>query len=450
MSVSGKHLQSAARLRGANSLIAAVGLAALALSPAFAEEITIATVNNQDMVIMQEYSSVWEQKTGNTINWLVLEENVLRQRVTTDISTNGGQFDIITIGSYEAPIWGKNGWLLPVDDLGTQYDYADIFETVRKGLSVDGKIFALPFYAESSMTYYRRDLFENAGISMPNQPTYSQIAEFAAKIHDPDNKVYGICLRGKPGSGENMVPIMTSVNTHGGKWFDMAWNPQINGEAWHKAVNLYVDLLNKYGPPGVTSNGYNETRALFASGNCGMWIDATVAAGYLFDQAESKVADTVAFTKAPVADVPNGAALQWAWALAVPKSSVKAEVAKSFMAWATSKEYIREVGEKKGWILIPPGTRKSTYDLAEYQKVAPFANFVKDAILSADPTNPSKDPVPYTGITYASIPEYQSIGTEVGQQIAAALTGQQTVDQALAAGQAFTEKTMEQSGYLKK
>ncbi|MBP1847595.1 ABC-type glycerol-3-phosphate transport system substrate-binding protein [Rhizobium petrolearium] len=431
-------------------MIAAVGLAALALSPAFAEEITIATVNNQDMVIMQEHSSVWEQKTGNTINWLVLEENVLRQRVTTDISTNGGQFDIITIGSYEAPIWGKNGWLLPVEDLGTQYDYADIFETVRKGLSVDGKIFALPFYAESSMTYYRRDLFEKAGISMPNQPTYSQVAEFAAKIHDPDNKVYGICLRGKPGSGENMVPIMTSVNTHGGKWFDMTWNPQINGEAWHKAVNLYVDLLNKYGPPGVTSNGYNETRALFASGNCGMWIDATVAAGYLFDPAESKVADTVAFTKAPVADVPNGAALQWAWALAIPKSSIKTEVAKSFMAWATSKEYIREVGEKKGWILIPPGTRKSTYDLAEYQKVAPFANFVKDAILSADPTNPSKDPVPYTGITYASIPEYQSIGTEVGQQIAAALTGQQTVAQALAAGQAFTEKTMEQSGYLKK
>ncbi|MFQ6242770.1 ABC transporter substrate-binding protein [Sinorhizobium meliloti] len=432
------------------SSVFAAGLAALALSPAFAEEITIATVNNQDMVIMQELSGEWEQKTGNTINWLVLEENVLRQRVTTDISTNGGQFDVITIGSYEAPIWGKNGWLIPVDDLGAQYDYADIFETVRKGLSVDGKIFALPFYAESSMTYYRRDLFEKAGITMPEQPTYSQIAEFAAKVNDPENKVYGICLRGKPGSGENMVPIMTSVNTHGGKWFDMEWKPQLNGEPWHKAVNLYVDLLNKYGPPGVTSNGYNETRALFASGNCGMWIDATVAAGYLFDPAESRVADSVGFTKAPIADVPNGAALQWAWALGIPKSSAKADAAKSFIAWATSKEYIREVGEKKGWILIPPGTRQSTYDLAEYQKVAPFANFVKDAILSADPTKPSKDPVPYTGITYASIPEYQSIGTEVGQQIAAALTGQQTVDQALTAGQAFTEKTMEQSGYLKK
>ncbi|MVA37526.1 ABC transporter substrate-binding protein [Agrobacterium vitis] len=450
MSITSKHIGSSSRLRASGRTVCAAAFLALGLSQAAAEEITIATVNNQDMVIMQELSSDWEQKTGNSINWLVLEENVLRQRVTTDISTDGGQFDVITLGSYEAPIWGKNGWLFPVDDLGADYDYADIFETVRKGLSTEGKLFALPFYAESSMTYYRRDLFEKAGITMPEQPTYAQIAEFAAKVHDPAKKVYGLCLRGKPGSGENMVPIMTSVNTHGGKWFDMEWKPQINTEAWHKAVNLYVDLLKKYGPPGVTSNGYNETRALFAGGNCGMWIDATVAAGYLFDPAESKVAATVGFTKAPIADVPNGAALQWAWALAIPKSSGKADVAKSFMAWATSKEYIRAVGEKKGWIVIPPGTRQSTYDLAEYQKVAPFANFVRDAILSADPTKPSKDPVPYTGITYASIPEYQSIGTEVGQQIAAALTGQQTVDQALVAGQSFTEKTMEQSGYLKK
>ncbi|KQV37074.1 sugar ABC transporter substrate-binding protein [Rhizobium sp. Root268] len=428
----------------------ALGFTFSAVVAAHSEEITIATVNNQDMVVMQELSSEWEQKTGNSINWLVLEENVLRQRVTTDISTNGGQFDIITIGSYEAPIWGKNDWLTPVDDLSADYDYNDIFETVRKGLSVDGKLYALPFYAESSMTYYRKDLFEKAGITMPDQPTYDQIAEYASKVHDPDNQIYGLCLRGKPGSGENIVPIMTSVNTHGGKWFDMNWKPQLDSGPWHKAVTLYVDLLNKYGPPGVTSNGYNETRALFASGKCGMWIDATVAAGYLFDPAESKVASSVGFTSAPIADVPNGAALQWAWALAIPKSSTKADIAKGFIAWATSKEYIRSVGEKKGWIAIPPGTRQSTYDLKEYQDAAPFANFVKTAILSADPTKPSVDPVPYMGITYASIPEYQSIGTEVGQQIAAAVAGQQTVDAALAAGQAFTLRTMEQSGYTKK
>ncbi len=436
---------SVRRLAASCATVALVASAGSAL----AETITVATVNNEDMVVMQRHSPAWEKETGNTINWVVLEENVLRQRVTTDIATQGGQFDIITIGSYETPIWGKNGWLVPVDDLGDDYDYNDIFETVRKGLSADGKLFALPFYAESSITFYRKDLFDKAGIKMPEQPTFQQMAEFAEKTNDPANQVYGICLRGKPGSGENMVPIMTSVNTHGGKWFDMDWKPQIDTVPWKEAVTLYVDLLTKYGPPGVTSNGYNETRALFASGHCAMWVDATVAAGYLYNPKESTVASTVGFSKAPVDKVSNGAALQWAWALAIPESSEKVETAKSFIKWATSKDYIKTVGKTEGWVVAPPGTRQSTYDLKEYQDAAPFANFIKEAILSADPTKPSVDPVPYTGITYASIPEYQSIGTEVGQQIAGALTKQQSVDEALKAAQEFTVRTMQQSGYIK-
>ena len=113
-----------------------------------AEEISIATVNNGDMIIMQKLSPEWEKATGNKINWVILEENVLRQRVTTDIATKGGQFDVMTIGSYEAPIWGKAGWLLPLDDLGEGYDYPDLIPSVAAGLSADGKLMAVPFYAE--------------------------------------------------------------------------------------------------------------------------------------------------------------------------------------------------------------------------------------------------------------------------------------------------------------
>lgn len=422
---------------------------ACGLPAAGAETITVATVNNQDMIIMQELSADWQKQTGNTIKWVVLEQEVLRQRVTTDIATKGRQFDVITIGSYETPIWGRNGWLAAVDDLGADYDYEDIFPTVRKGLSADGKLYALPFYAESSITFYRKDLFEKAGITMPAQPSYAQIKEFAEKTHDPANQVYGICLRGKPGWGENMVPIVTSVNTHGGRWFDMQWNPQVDQPAWRKAVGLYVELLTKFGPPGVSSNGYNETRALFATGHCAMWIDATVAAGYLANPKESTVAGSVGFARAPIAEVANGAALQWAWALAIPQSSGKVATAKDFVKWATSKEYIRKVGQQVGWVVAPPGTRQSTYDLKEYQDAAPFADFIKDAILSADPTRPTAEPVPYTGITYAAIPEYQSIGAEAGQRIAGVLAGQESVDQALAGIQDYTVRAMRQAGYLK-
>ncbi|MDP9592308.1 ABC transporter substrate-binding protein [Shinella oryzae] len=426
----------------------AVGLGLFA-GLAQAEEISIATVNNGDMIIMQKLSAAWEKQTGNKINWVVLEENVLRERVTTDIATKGGQFDIMTIGGYEAPIWGKQGWLAPVDDLGDDYDYADLLEPITAGLTVDGKLYAVPFYTESSFTLYRKDLFEAAGLTMPEQPTYEQIKEFAAKLTDKNKQQYGICLRGKPGWGENMAFVGTMVNAYGGRWFDMDWKPQLNSDAWKKAITDYVALLTEYGPQGATANGFNENQTLFATGHCAMWIDATSAAGRVYDPKQSEVADKIAFTRSPIAETSNGSSWSWSWNLAIPATSQKAEVAKSFLKWATSKDYVKMVGESEGWVAVPPGTRKSTYALPEYQKAAPFAATVLEAIMSADPSKPTKDPVPYTGVQFVAIPEFQAIGTFVGQQVSAALAGQQTVDAALEAAQAQVERDMTRAGYIK-
>ncbi|TIW63968.1 MAG: sugar ABC transporter substrate-binding protein, partial [Mesorhizobium sp.] len=312
------------------------------------------------MIIMQKLSPEWEKATGNKVNWVTLEENVLRERVTTDIATKGGQFDVLTIGGYETPIWGKAGWLTSLNDLGDDYDYDDLIAPVRNGLTVDGKLYAVPFYAESSFTLYRKDLFDAAGLKMPEQPTYDQITEFADKLTDKSKEQYGLCLRGKPGWGENMAFVGTLVNTFGGQWFDMDWKPQINSDAWKKAIGWYVDTMKKDGPPGISSNGFNENQTLFASGHCAMWIDATSAAGRVYDPKQSKVADKVAFAKAPVAVTPNGSAWGWAWSLAIPASTKKADAAKSFVKWATSKAYVQRVGETEGWVAAPPGTRKST------------------------------------------------------------------------------------------
>ncbi|MDK4700674.1 MULTISPECIES: sugar ABC transporter substrate-binding protein [unclassified Rhizobium] len=421
----------------------------LAAGLAQAEELTIATVNNGDMIIMQKLSPEWEKQTGNKLNWVVLEENVLRQKLTTDIATKGGQYDIMTIGGYEAPIWGKKGWLQPIDDLGDDYDYGDLLAPIKSGLTVDGKLYAIPFYTESSFTLYRKDLFDAAGLKMPDQPTYDQIKEFADKLTDKSKGQYGLCLRGKPGWGENMAFLGTMINTYGGRWFDMHWKPQINSEPWKKAISDYVDLMKKDGPPGVTSNGFNENQALFSTGHCAMWIDATSAAGRVYDPKQSQVADKIAFTRAPVNVTPNGSSWSWSWNLAIPTSSTKEEAAKSFIKWATSKQYVKMVGEKEGWVAVPPGTRKSTYDLPEYQKAAPFAATVEKAILSADPAHPTKDPVPYTGVQFVAIPEFQGIGTIVGQQIASALAGQQTVNAALDNAQKQVEREMKKAGYPK-
>jgi sorbitol/mannitol transport system substrate-binding protein len=432
-----------------SGILGAVTFAAVA-STAVAEELTIATVNNSDMIIMQKLSPEWEKATGNKLNWTVLEENVLRQKVTTDIATKGGQFDIITIGAYETPLWGKQGWLVPLDDLGDAYDYGDIIPQVKDALSVDGKLYAVPFYAESSFTFYRKDLFEKAGLTMPDKPTFAQITEFAAKLTDKENGVYGICLRGKPGWGENMAFFTTLVNGMGGQWFGMDWKPMLESPEWKESLAWYLDVMTKYGPPGASANGHNENRALFATGKCAMWIDATSAAGYIFNPKESQVADKTAFTASPVSDKnPNASGWSWAWALGIPASSTKADAAKSFLAWATSKDYVKLVGTTEGWVAAPPGTRKSTYANPDYTAAAPFANTVLTAIEVTNPSKPTVNPVPYTGVQFVAIPEFQGIGTAVGQEIAAALAGQKTADEALAAAQAATLQTMTEAGYIK-
>ncbi len=427
-------------------LLGSVAAAGLCAGLAQAEQITIATVNNGDMIIMQGLSSQWEEETGNSVNWVVLEENVLRQRVTQDIATGGGQFDIMTIGSYEAPIWGAADWLVPVGDL-PDYDYDDLIPAVKEGLSYEGTLYAVPFYAESSFTLYRTDLFEEAGLEMPDQPTYEDITNFAEQLTDKENGVYGICLRGKPGWGENMAYFGTLVNTMGGRWFDMDWQAQLDSEEWANALDTYLNLMNNYGPPGAASNGYNENQALFQTGKCAMWIDATSAAGRVFNPDESDVADSVGFAAAPVAETPKGSSWFWAWSLAIPASSSKVDTAKDFLSWATSADYVNLVGEEKGWVSVPPGTRISTYENQNYIDAAPFAETVLEAIKSADPSDPSAQEVPYTGIQYVAIPEFQGIGTAVGQQISAALSGQVSAEQALSSAQSLTQREIDRAGY---
>ena len=431
------------------TLTGAVLAASLAGTATAAEKLTIATVNNGDMIRMQKLSEDFTAKNpGIELDWVTLEENVLRQRVTTDVATKGGQYDIMTIGTYEVPIWARQGWLVPLDDLPASYDVDDILPAIRKGLTVDGKLYAAPFYGESSMVMYRTDLMEKAGLVMPEAPTWDFIAKAARAMTDKENGVYGICLRGKAGWGENMALLTATANSFGARWFDMDWKPQFDSAAWKKALTFYIDLMNDAGPPGASSNGFNENLALFQSGKCGIWIDATVAAAFVTNPEDSKVADKVGFALAPDTGLGKRGNWVWAWSLAIPTSSQHVEAAKKFIAWATSKEYLALVAAKEGWDNVPPGTRASLYANPEYAKV-PFASMTLKSIESADPTKPTVDPVPYVGIQFVAIPEFQGMATAIGQQFAAALAGTLSVDQALANAQNLADRTMRKAGYPK-
>ncbi|MDW4548252.1 sugar ABC transporter substrate-binding protein [Defluviimonas sp. D31] len=428
------------------ALRAATALWLIGAGGAQAETITIATVNNGDMIRMQGLTDDFTAKTGHTVEWVTLEENTLRQRVTTDISAKGGQFDIMTIGMYETPIWGKNGWLVPLDDLSAEYDAADILPAMAGGLSYEGTLYAAPFYGESSMVMYRTDLMQKAGLEMPEAPTWEFIRQAAEAMTDRANDINGICLRGKAGWGEGGAFITAMSNSFGARWFDESWKPTFDSEAWHNTLTFYKGMMDEFGPAGYATNGFNENLSLFQQGKCGMWIDATVAASFVTNPNDSTVADSVGFALAPDNGLGKRSNWLWAWALAIPAGTQKEAAAKEFIEWATSKSYIELVAAKEGWANVPPGARTSLYENPDYLAV-PFAKMTLDSILSADPNNPTVDPVPYVGIQFAAIPEFAGIATDVSQEFSAAYAGQQTVDEALAKAQAIATDAMEAAGY---
>src|SRR3954454_22876234 len=410
--------------------------------------ITVAIVADPQMRDIQKLESAFAREHPEIkVQFVTLPENEARDRITQDVATKAGQFDVVMIGTYEAPIWGKNGWLTDLTKYARDdraYDVADLMPAVRKGLSADGKLYAVPFYGESSFLMYRKDLFAQAGLKMPAQPTWPQVAAFARKLKTPDRA--GICLRGLPGWGEQMAPLDTVINTFGGRWYDPQWNAQLTSPATAKAVKFYLDLIKQAGEPGAPNAGFSECLTAFTQGQAAMWYDATVAAGSLEDKNVSKVVGKNGYVAAPVMATKWSGWL-WAWSLAIPTTAKAPDAAWKFVSWATSKEYIRLVGERLGWARVPPGSRLSTYKIPQFVSASSGAAQVTlESLKTVDPNRAPKEPVPYTGIQYVQIPEFQDLGTRVSQQFAAVLAGNESVEDALKTAQGYAEKVAD-DGY---
>jgi sorbitol/mannitol transport system substrate-binding protein len=411
--------------------------------------VTVAIVANPQMRDIQQLTRVFERDHPDVkIRYVTLPENEARARITQDVATKAGQFDVVMIGTYEAPIWGRNGWLTdltPYARADRAYDVDDLMPAVRKGLSVGDKLYAVPFYGESSFLMYRKDLFAQAGLKMPAHPTWTQVAGFARKLKTP--KRAGICLRGLPGWGEQLAPLDTVINTFGGRWYDQNWNAQLTSPATARAVKFYLDLVKQAGEPGAPNAGFSECLTAYTQGQAAMWYDATVAAGSLEDPKVSKVVGKNGYVAAPVMETRTSGWL-WAWSLAIPTTAKDPKAAWKFVSWATSKEYIRMVGERLGWTRVPPGSRQSTYRIPQFVRASSGAAGVTlDALRTVDPNRPTKEPVPYTGIQYVQIPEFQDLGTKVSQQFAAVLAGNESVGDALRSAQSEAAAVADDGGY---
>ncbi|MCP2281219.1 sorbitol/mannitol transport system substrate-binding protein [Promicromonospora umidemergens] len=411
------------------------------------ERIVVAIVSNpqmQDAISLQDEFRA--AHPGVDVQFVSLPENEARAKITASVATGGGEFDVVMISNYETPMWAENGWienLQPYIERTDGYDAEDFVPSVREALSSDGDMYSVPFYGESSFLAYRTDLFEQAGLEMPAKPTWDEVQDLAAELDAPEEDFSGICLRGLAGWGEVMAPMTAAMNTFGGGWFDEDWNATVDSPESRKGIEAYIETLRSSGQPGAATSGFGDCLTRFAQGQSAMWYDATSMVSAVEDPSSSTVAGKVGYVPAPVAETESAGWL-YSWSLAIPSTSEHKDAAWDFVSWMTDKEYIKLVGEEIGWERVPPGSRLSTYEIPEYAKVSEaYADETLDAMNGATQESAMAKPVPYPGLQFVGIPEFQDLGTRVGQQMSAAIAGQITVDEAIAQSQRYAETVSE-------
>jgi len=402
--------------------------------------INVAIVDNPQMKDIAKLTpSLFTAKTGIKVNYTVLDEGTLRQVTTRDVAAGGRQFDVAMIGPYEAPQFGQDGTiqdLTPQAKADTAYGYNDIIPSVRNALSAGGKLYAAPFYGESSFLMYRKDVLKAAGLTMPGRPTWDQVAAIARKINKPN--MAGICLRGKPGWGDLGASFTTVLNTFGGTW----WSAKPDGSIdkamvdqpqFKQALQFYVNLIHDAGEKDAANSSFNECLTQYKDGKVAMWYDATVAAGNL-EASDSPVKGKNGYALAPVEKTPASGWL-WSWALAIPKTTSKENLAWKYIAFATGPQYLKEAGSRidGGWAALPPGTRRSTYQIPQYKKAASaFADETLKAMAAAPINNPGTTKRPgFPGVQYVGVPQFQDVGNQCTQQFSAVIAGRSSIDAAL-------------------
>src|SRR4051794_36530509 len=405
--------------------------------------ISVLMVNNPQMVDLQKLTADnFTKQTGITVNYTVLPENDVRDKISQEFSSQAGQYDVASLSNFEIPIYAKNGWVAPMDDFiakDAAFNQGDILKPMTTSLTAeDGKVYGQPFYGESSFLMYRKDVFDAKGLKMPDKPTWQQVADLAAQADGAQPNMKGICLRGQPGWGQLFAPLTTVVNTFGGTWFNKDWTPGVNAPEFKEATNFYVNLVKAHGENGAPQAGFTECLNAMQQSNVAMWYDATSAAGSL-EATDSPVKGKVGYVAAPVnKTAASGWLYTWAWS--IQKASKKQEAAWKFISWASGKDYEKLVGTQLGWSKLPAGKRSSTYAIPEYTAEAKaFAGPTQNAIEAADPNNPGVQPRPAPGIQFVDIPEFPDLATQVSQDVSAAIAGQTTVDAALDKGQQAAE-----------
>lgn len=420
--------------------------------------IVVASVNNAPMVTMQKMSSAFTKETGIKVKFVMLTENDIRAKIQQDVAVNGGQFDIVTLGTNDTGTYLDSGWTEPLkpmlDDQSAKekkaYDFDDIIPAVLPAYSSAKKgLAAIPLYGESTMIMYRKDLFDKAGMSMPEKPSWDQIYDFARKLNDPSQNMTGMAIRGKAGYGENMYIFNTIMYAYGAQIADMKWQPEYTTPEMAAAWEFYRKLQKDAGAAGASSNGYTETLNLMSSGHGAIYYDATVSAD-TFEAPGSEIRGKLGYAMSPSGPGKGNTQTTGGWGLAIPSSSKNKDAAFKFISWVTSRDYVQQVAKRYGWLSVPTAVRKSTYAEEGYRKLAPYADIALHSVETVSFAHPAVNKTPYTGNSLPNISEWSGLGQDIGQLLAGYISSNQSTQSVLASAQADALKAFQQSGRIKK
>ena len=387
----------------------------------------------------------FEALTGIKVVFDKVPPGQIRQKAVLDLSSKTGNISTHAGDPMYLPLYAANKWTDPLENYLNDpkltdkawFKYDDIFEAWRKADMVDGKTYGIPYDGEMTIQTYRKDLYDAKGLKPAE--TLDQIVSNAKALHDPDKRMWGFCLRGMPGAGQNMYIYPSLLGAFGGKWFDAGGKIKVNSPEAVAALEWYVTQNNAFAPKAAQNWNWPDIADAFAQGTIASFIDGHSAATVIANPERSKVMGKIGFARWPKG--PSGRRVSSIWNWAMPINSALPEKARQatwlFIQWAASEETQARTSFKfKG-----PGKRYGVNRLSMW-KTGPYSKTIGDAgsnFLEASLDSLAQD----TDVEWRPrVAQWPAIGETMAKIVQSALVGQVKSQQALDDAQIQVERIM--------
>ncbi len=392
--------------REALGLFAATGTAAAMNRRAIAADYDWKRFSGTELHFMVSVHpwTAWAQKqmpaltdaTGIKVNWEIIYEDQLRQKLPLLLRSDPGSVDgFFTLPSWDMAAFSRAGWYEPLDkyihsDLtAPDWDFADFFPNILKICAAKGEQIGIPITTELQALFYNKAMLAAKQLAAPK--TLDELMAAAKTLNDPASNVAGFVTRGD--GVQAVYTLAPFIFAYGARWLDDKGNPEVASPGFIDGLRYYGDILRAAGPPNVVGMQWKTSYPLFQQAHAAMFTDATNFIAFFKDPDQSRIVDQVGVAALPAGPAGTHSTLI-SWGPAIAASSKKKEATWLAIQYLTSKAMAASALEATH---MPP-SRQSVYNSDLYTKSVPadLVAATKAEIDSAVPNgaNPLVIPVP--------------------------------------------------------